>query len=134
MSITIYHNPACGTSRNTLAMIRASGEEPQVIEYLKTPPSRATLVDLIARMGITPRALLREKGTPYAELGLGDPALSDDALLDAMQAHPILMIRPIVVSPRGVKLCRPSEEVLPLLANPPAGFTKEDGQVVAAKP
>ena len=131
MSITIYHNPACGTSRNTLAMIRASGEEPQVIEYLKTPPSRAELVDLIARMGITPRALLRQKGTPYAELGLDDPALADDALLDAMQAHPILMNRPIVVSPRGVKLCRPSEEVLPLLDNPPAGFTKEDGQVVA---
>ena len=118
MSITIYHNPACGTSRNTLAMIRASGEEPQVIEYLKTPPSRAELVDLIARMGITPRALLRQKGTPYAELGLDDPALADDALLDAMQAHPILMNRPIVVSPRGVKLCRPAEEVLPLLAGP----------------
>lgn len=116
MMITIYHNPQCGTSRNALALIRESGEEPEVIEYLKTPPSRAVLVDLIRRMNISVRALLREKGTPYAELGLGDPSLSDDMLLDAMMAHPILINRPIVITPLGVKLCRPSEtvrEVLP---------------------
>ena len=131
MSITIYHNPACGTSRNTLAMIRNSGEEPRVIEYLKTPPDRGTLLDLIARMGIAPRALLRQKGTPYAELGLDNPALTDDALVDAMLAHPILINRPIVVSPLGVKLCRPSEAVLDLLPNPQQGaFAKEDGAPV----
>ena len=130
MTVTIWHNPACGTSRNTLAMIRASGEEPVVIEYLKEPPSRARLKELIAAMGITPRDLLREKGTPYAELGLSDPALSDDQLLDAMLAHPILVNRPIVETPKGVRLCRPSEAVLPLLDNPPAVFTKEDGEVV----
>jgi len=131
MSITIYHNPACGTSRNTLALIRNSGEEPQVIEYLKTPPSREELVALIARMGTPVRALLREKGTPYAELGLGDAALSDDQLLDAMMAHPILINRPIVVTPLGVKLCRPSELVLDILPQPQKGaFTKEDGELV----
>jgi len=129
--IVVYHNPECGTSRNTLAMIRNAGIEPHVIEYLKTPPSRALLVQLIARMGITPRQLLREKGTPYGELGLGDPALSDDALLDAMMAHPILINRPIVVSPLGVRLCRPSEAVLDLLPVAQRGaFTKEDGEPV----
>lgn len=107
--IVIYHNPACGTSRNTLAMIRNAGIEPHVVEYLKTPPSRALLEGLIERAGITPRALLREKGTPFAELGLDDPALTDDQLIDAMMAHPILINRPLVVSPLGVKLCRPSE-------------------------
>lgn len=133
MSVTIYHNPACGTSRNTLALIRATGVEPQVVEYLKTPLSRDELVALIARMGIGPRELLRQKGTPYAELGLDDPALGDDALIDAMVAHPILINRPIVVSPRGAKLCRPSEEVLELLDQPLAqDFTKEDGDVVKA--
>lgn len=131
LPVTIYHNPACGTSRNTLAMIRAGGEEPTVVEYLKTPPSRETLVDLIARMGIGPRALLREKGTPYADLGLADPSLSDDALIDAMMAHPILINRPIVVTDKGVRLCRPSELVLDLLDAPPTTFTKEDGEVVA---
>jgi arsenate reductase len=131
MTITIYHNPACGTSRNVLAMIRNSGEEPQVIEYLKTPPARAELAGLIARMGISVRGLLREKGTPYAELGLGDPALSDDALLDAMMAHPILINRPIVVTPLGVKVCRPSEAALGILPDPQRGaFTQEDGEAV----
>ncbi|WP_137934590.1 arsenate reductase (glutaredoxin) [Mesorhizobium comanense] len=131
MSITIYHNPACGTSRNTLAIIRQSGEEPQVIEYLKTPPSRERLVELIAAMGMTPRQLLREKGTPYAELGLADPRWSDDQILDFMLAHPILINRPIVVSPLGVVLARPSEKVLDILPNPDIGpFTKEDGEVV----
>ena len=134
MTITIYHNPACGTSRNTLAMIRQSGEEPEVIEYLKTPPSRARLVELISAMGIRPRDLLREKGTPYAELGLGDPKWSDDELIDAMLEHPILINRPIVVTPLGTKLCRPSEAVLDILPNPDIGpFTKEDGEVVLAK-
>lgn len=129
--ITIYHNPACGTSRNVLGLIRNAGLEPVVIEYLKTPPSREELASLIARMGITVRDLLREKGTPYAELGLGDPALSDEALLDAMMAHPILINRPIVVTPRGVKLCRPSEAVLDLLDAPQRGeFRKEDGELV----
>ncbi|WP_343517810.1 arsenate reductase (glutaredoxin) [Sphingomonas sp.] len=129
--IIIYHNPDCGTSRNTLAMIRNAGIEPHVIEYLKTPPSRAMLVSLIARMGIGARALLREKGTPYAELGLADPSLGDDQLIDAMMAHPILINRPIVVSPLGVKLCRPSEAVLDLLPAPQQGaFTKEDGEKV----
>jgi len=131
MTITIYHNPACGTSRNTLAIIRQSGEAPEVIEYLKNPPSREKLVELIAAMGITPRALLREKGTPYAELGLGDPKWSDDEILDFMLAHPILINRPIVVSPLGVVLARPSEKVLDILPNPDIGpFTKEDGEVV----
>lgn len=130
MDIIIYHNPDCGTSRNTLAMIRNAGVEPHVIEYLKTPPSRDMLTLLITRMGIPTRELLREKGTPYAELGLGDPALSDEQLLNAMMAHPILINRPIVVSQKGVKLCRPSEEVLDLL--PPQGgeFVKEDGEQV----
>lgn len=129
--ITIYHNPACGTSRNTLGLIRNSGIEPRVIEYLKTPPSREQLADLIRRMGVPVRAVLREKGTPYAELGLDDPALTDDQLLDAMMAHPILINRPIVVTPLGVKLCRPSEEVLSLLPDPQrAAFAKEDGEQV----
>lgn len=129
--IILYHNPDCGTSRNTLAMIRNAGIEPHVIEYLKTPPARALLVDLIARAGMTPRDLLREKGTPYAELGLDDPALDDDALVDAMMAHPILINRPLVVSPQGVALCRPSERVLELLPAPQQGaFAKEDGEQV----
>lgn len=131
MTITIYHNPECGTSRNTLAMIRQSGEEPEVIEYLKTPPSREKLVELIAAMGITPRELLREKGTPYADLGLDDPKWSDDELIDFMVAHPILINRPIVVTPLGTKLCRPSEAALDILPNPDIGpFTKDDGEVV----
>ena len=130
MTVSIYHNPACGTSRNTLAMIRQSGEEPEVIEYLKNSPSRARLVELIAAMGIPVRALLREKGTPYTELGLADPRWSDDELIDFMLAHPILINRPIVVTPRGVKLCRPSEAVLDLLDRPVASFMKEDGEAV----
>ena len=130
MTVTIYHNPACGTSRNTLAMIRQSGEEPEVIEYLKNSPSRARLVELIAAMGIPVRALLREMGTPYTELGLADPRWSDDELIDFMLAHPILINRPIVVTPRGVKLCRPSEAVLDLLDRPVASFMKEDGEAV----
>jgi arsenate reductase len=131
MTITIYHNPDCGTSRNTLAMIRQSGEEPEVIEYLKTPPSRERLVELIANMGITPRDLLREKGTPYGELGLNDPKWSGDELVDFMLAHPILINRPIVVTPLGSRLCRPSEAVLDILPNPDIGpFTKDDGEVV----
>jgi arsenate reductase len=131
MTITIYHNPECGTSRNTLAMIRQSGEEPEVIEYLKTPPSRERLVELIAAMGITPRQLLREKGTPYAELGLGYPKWTDDELIDFMIAHPILINRPIVVTPKGTRLCRPSEAVLDILPNPDIGpFIKDDGEVV----
>ena len=131
MDVVIYHNPACGTSRNALELIRHVGIEPHVIEYLKTPPSRAMVAQLVDRMGVSVRDILREKGTPFVELGLGDPSLSDDPLLDAIEAHPILMNRPIVVSPRGVKLCRPSEAVLDLL--PDAGlkpFTKEDGEVV----
>ncbi len=129
--IVVYHNPVCVTSRNTLAMIRNAGIEPHVIEYVKTPPSRVLLVQLIARMGMTPRALLREKGTPYAELGLGNEALTDDQLLDAMIADPILINRPIVVSPLGVKLCRPSEAVLDLLpATQRGAFKKEDGERV----
>jgi len=131
VDIVIYHNPGCGTSRNALAMIRNAGIEPHVVEYLKTPPSRALLVELIDRAGMTPRELLREKGTPHAELGLGDTALSDDALVDAMMAHPVLINRPLVVSPLGVRLCRPSESVLDLL---PSGqlsaFAKEDGEQV----
>lgn len=134
MTITIYHNPKCGTSRNVLAMIRASGEEPEVIEYLKNPPSRARLVELIAAMGVSPRALLREKGTPYAELGLDDPKWTDDELIDFMIAHPLLINRPIVVTPRGVRLCRPSEAVLELLPEGTVGrFVKEDGEVVEFK-
>ena len=129
--VIIYHNPACGTSRNTLAMIRNAGIEPHVVEYLKTPPNRAMLERLIARMGIAPRDLLREKGTPYAELGLGEPTLSDEALIDAMLEHPILINRPIVVTERGVKLCRPSEAVLDILPTGQAGeFIKEDGERV----
>lgn len=131
MQVTIYHNPACGTSRNVLAMIQNSGEEPLVIEYLKIPPSRAELSDLIQRMGIPVRSVLREKGTPYHELGLDNPDLTDDALLDAMMAHPILINRPIVVTDLGVRLCRPSETVLEILPNPQRGtFTKEDGEAV----
>lgn len=131
MSVTIYHNPQCGTSRNTLAMIRQSGVEPEVIEYVKNPPTRTRLVELIAAMGITPRALLREKGTPYAELGLADPKWTDDELIDAMLKHPILINRPIVVTGKGVRLCRPSEAVLEILPNPSIGrFVKEDGEVV----
>jgi arsenate reductase len=130
MSVTIYHNPACGTSRNTLAMIRQSGEEPEVIEYLKNPPSRARLIELSKALGIPVRALLREKGTPYAELGLADPKWSDDQLIDFMLAHPILINRPIVVTPKGTKLCRPSEAVLDLLEHPVNSFVKEDGEIV----
>jgi arsenate reductase len=130
MSVTIYHNPSCGTSRNALAMIRQAGTEPEIIEYLKNPPSRQRLVRLIEAMGLTVRGLLREKGTPYAELGLADPKWSDDQLLDFMLAHPILINRPIVVTDRGAKLCRPSEAVLELLDNPPQSFVKEDGEVV----
>ncbi len=131
--VTIYHNPACGTSRNTLAMIRASGVEPEVIEYLKTPPDRETLCGLIAAMQITPRQLLREKGTPYQEMGLADASLGDDALIAAMLAHPILINRPIVVTNIGVRLCRPSEVVLEILENPNIGiFVKEDGEIINA--
>ena len=131
MSVTIYHNPHCGTSRNTLAMIRQSGTEPDIIEYLKNPPSRARLMELIKAMEIPVRALLREKGTPFAELGLADPKWTDDQLLDFMLAHPILIDRPIVVTPKGVRLCRPSETVLTILPNPHIGrFVKEDGEVV----
>lgn len=129
--VVIYHNPGCGTSRNTLAMIRATGTEPVVVEYLDTPPERTKLIQLIAEAGISPRALLREKGTPFHELGLSDRGLSDDALIDAMMAHPILINRPLVETPLGVLLCRPSERVLEIL---PAGlssdFTKEDGEVI----
>ena len=131
MDVTIYHNPACGTSRNTLALIRNAGVEPRVVEYLKTPPSRDELRDVIAKAGLTVRQALREKGTPYAELGLGNPALTDDQLLDAMMTHPILINRPFVVTPEGVRLCRPSEVVLDILPLPQKGpFTKEDGEVV----
>ena len=131
MSVTIYHHPSCGTSRNALAMIRQSGEAPEVIEYLKNPPDRARLIELIEAMGISVRGLLREKGTPYAELGLADPKWSDDQLLDFMLAHPILINRPIVVTAKGARLCRPSEAVLDLLDSRPASFVKEDGEVVA---
>lgn len=131
IDVVVYHNPECGTSRNTLAMIRNAGIEPHVIEYLKTPPSRELLQQLIARMGISARELLREKGTPYQELGLEDPALSDAQLVAAMMEHPILINRPIVVTPVGVKLCRPSEAVLDILpVEQTAAFTKEDGEVV----
>jgi arsenate reductase len=131
VDIIIYHNPECGTSRNTLAMVRNAGIEPHVIEYLKTPPARALLEQLLQRAAMRPRDLLREKGTPYAELGLDDPSLSDEALIDAMMAHPILINRPLVVSPLGVKLCRPSEAVLDLLPAAQRGaFVKEDGERV----
>lgn len=131
MTVTIYHNPACGTSRNVLALIRNAGIAPAIIEYLKTPPSRAELVDLIARMGVPVRTVLREKGTLFHELGLDNPALSDDTLIDAMIAHPILINRPIVVTPLGVKLCRPSEVVLDILPTPQKGaFAKEDGEKI----
>ena len=131
MSITIYHNPNCGTSRNVLALILNSGEEPRVIEYLKTPPSRNELVNLIDRMGIRVRDVLRRKGTPYDALKLDDPTLSDDELIDAMMVHPILINRPIVMTPKGVKLCRPSETVLDMLTDPQRGaFSQEHGQVV----
>ncbi|TPJ54316.1 MULTISPECIES: arsenate reductase (glutaredoxin) [unclassified Mesorhizobium] len=130
MTATIYHNPDCGTSRNTLAMIQASGEKPDIIEYLKHPPSRDRLRQLVAAMGIPARALLREKGTPYAELGLGDAKWTDEQLIDAMLRHPILINRPIVETPKGTRLCRPSELVLDLLDHPVARFTKEDGEVV----
>ena len=128
MDVIVYHNPDCGTSRNTLGLIRNSGVEPHIIEYLKTPPSRALLAQLIERASLTARSILREKGTPYADLGLGDPELSDDALLDAMMAHPILINRPLVVTPQGVKLCRPSEAVLDLLPPQRGEFVKEDGE------
>ncbi len=130
-TVTIFHNPQCGTSRNTLALIRNAGIEPQVIEYLQAPPDRATLVDLIARAGLTMREAIRQKGTPYLELGLDNESLSDDQLIDAMLAHPILINRPFVLSPTGVRLCRPSEVVLDILEAPQRGpFTKEDGEVV----
>lgn len=132
MTVTIYHNPNCGTSRNTLELIRQSGETPEVIEYLLTPPARATLVALLAGMGMAPRELLREKGTPYLTLGLDNQTLTDEQLIDAMMAHPILINRPIVVTEKGAALCRPSEKVLALLANPVASFTKEDGEVVGS--
>lgn len=128
MNPRIYHNPKCGTSRNTLAIIKASGETPEVIEYLKTPPSRDELVSLLSQMGITARDLLRRKGTPYDELGLDNPGLSEDQLIDAMMAHPILINRPIVVTDKGARLCRPSEQVFELLDNPVARFVKEDGE------
>lgn len=130
MSPLIYHNPDCGTSRNTLAMMEASGEAPEIIEYLQTPPGRARLIELIALMGIGARELLRRKGTPYEELNLDAPALTDEQLIDAMTAHPILINRPIVVTDKGARLCRPSERVLDLLADPVAVFAKEDGDVV----
>jgi arsenate reductase len=131
MDVTIYHNPACGTSRNTLSLIRNAGVEPTVVEYLKTPPSRDELHDLIAKAGLSVRQAIRKKGTPYAELGLGNPDLTDEQLLDAMMAHPILINRPFVVTPEGVRLCRPSEVVLDILPLPQRGpFTKEDGEAV----
>jgi arsenate reductase len=133
MSVTIYHNPDCGTSRNTLAMIRQSGAEPTVIEYLQTPPSRQRLKELISAMGISVQALLREKGTPYKELGLDDPKWTEEQLIDHMLEYPILINRPIVVTPKGVKLCRPSEAVLDILPNPDIGpFVKEDGEIIGA--
>jgi len=130
MDVVIYHNPDCGTSRNTLALIRNAGIEPHVIDYLKTPPSRALLRQLVGRMGVPLRAVIREKDTPFAALGLGDPTLGDDELLDAMMANPMLINRPIVVSPKGVKLCRPSEMVLDLLPPQQGAFRKEDGEAV----
>ena len=131
VDVVIYHNPACGTSRNTLALIRNAGIEPHVVEYLKTPPSRALIRQLLARAGLSVRQALSEKGTPYAELRLSDPALSDDRLLDAIEAHPVLLDRPLVVSPRGVRLCRPSQTVLDLLPAQRGAFAKEDGEPVA---
>ncbi len=134
MSVVIYHNPACGTSRNVLAMIRQSGVEPEIVLYLKTPPTREKLKALIAAMGVPPRAVLREKGTPFHELGLSDSKWSDDELIDFMIAHPVLINRPIVQTPKGVRLCRPAESVLDILPNPDIGpFKKEDGQRVASK-
>jgi len=134
MTVTIYHNPACGTSRNTLAMIRQSGEEPVVIEYLKDPPSRERLVELLRAMGISARELLRQKGTPYDALGLSGPKWTEEELIDFMLEHPILINRPIVETPKGTRLCRPSEAVLDILPNPDIGaFTKEDGEVVIGK-
>ena len=130
MDVVIYHNPDCGTSRNVLAMIRNAGVEPHVVEYLKTPPSRATLLDLIGRMDLSAKELLRQNGTPFHDLGLDDPSLGDEALVDAMMAHPILINRPIVVSPKGVRLCRPSEAVLDLLPPQHGAFAKEDGEQV----
>ena len=130
MDVIIYHNPQCGTSRNTLGLIRNAGIEPHVIEYLKTPPTRLLLRQLIARMGVSVRDVIREKGTPYAELGLDDPSLSDDQLLDAMMAHPVLINRPIVVTPLGVRLCRPSETVIDILPPQQGEFVKEDGEPV----
>ena len=130
--VVIYHNPECGTSRNTLGLIRNAGVEPHIIEYMKTPPSRAMLASLVERMGVPARSVLRDKGTPYNDLGLADEALSDDALLDAMIEHPMLINRPIVVSPRGVKLCRPSEAVLDLLPAQRGEFAKEDGEIVVS--
>lgn len=130
MDVVVYHNPDCGTSRNTLALIRNAGVEPHVIEYLKTPPARALLVQLLVRAGMTVRQVLREKGTRFGEQGLGDPSLSDDALLDAIAAHPILLNRPLVVTPQGVRLCRPSEAVLDILPAQLGAFTKEDGEPV----
>jgi len=131
VDVVIYHNPDCGTSRNVLGLIRNAGIQPHIVEYLKSPPARELLVQLIARAGMVPRDLLREKGTPYQDLGLSDESLSDDVLIDAMTAHPILINRPIVVSPLGVKLCRPSETVLELLPNGQRGaFAKEDGEQV----
>jgi arsenate reductase len=130
MDVIIYHNPQCGTSRNTLGLIRNAGIEPHIIEYVKTPPTRLLLHQLIERMGLRVRDVIREKGTPYAELGLDDPSLSDDQLLDAMMAHPILINRPIVVTPIGVRLCRPSETVLDILPPQQGEFVKEDGEPV----
>jgi arsenate reductase (glutaredoxin) len=130
MDVIIYHNPDCGTSRNTLGLIRNAGVEPHIIDYLKCPPSRELLRQLIGRMGVAVRAVLRDKGTPFHDLGLADPALSDDRLLDAMMAHPILINRPIVVTPRGVRLCRPSEQVIDLLPPQRGEFRKEDGERV----
>jgi len=134
MAVTIYHNPSCGTSRNALAMIRQSGEEPEIIEYLKTPPTFERLIELLRALSMRPRELLRRKGTPYDELGLDDPKWTDDKLIALMLEHPILINRPIVVTSKGVRLCRPSEAVLEILPNPEIGtFTKGDGEVVAAK-
>lgn len=131
MDVVIYHNPACGTSRNTIGLIRNAGIEPHIVEYLKTPPARALLVQLLERAGLSVRDILREKGTPFAELGLGNSSLTDDQLLDAIEAHPILLNRPLVVTPKGVRLCRPSETVLELLPPQRGEFRKEDGELVA---
>ncbi|MBQ4855879.1 arsenate reductase (glutaredoxin) [Rhodanobacter sp. B2A1Ga4] len=133
MSATIYHNPNCGTSRNTLAILRHAGMEPTVIEYLKTPPSREQLIKLIDEAMLTPREALREKGTPFAEMGLGEPGISDEAIIDAMLEHPILINRPFVVTDRGTRLCRPSEVVLEIIPTLPSPFTKEDGEVIAPR-